>query len=522
VSFAVAGGVTQVSPRGRQFSVNLPLGPRGTEGGLSVKAIAAGSEHSLALASDGTVWAWGRNREGQLGDGTTINRSTPVQVGGLSGVVAVTAGNDHSLVLKRDGTVWAWGWNEHGQLGDGTVTRRLAPVQVSRLAGVMAVAAGQSHSLALKNDGTVWEWPTTDSLSPIQVSELSGVVAVAGGGLHRLALKRDGTVCAWGSNWSGQLGDGTTTNRSTPVQVSGLSGVVAIAGGYGHSMAVTSDGTVWEWGRIYRAQLGMAATSYSALTPVQVSGLSGVVSVTAAPFVCWYGLCRFYAASGQVFELPNLAVRADGSVCEWGWQYGPIPVAGISDVQMAAGSGFRNVAVKLDGTVWEWGASDAVPTPVSGLSDVVAVATFWHSLALKRDGTVWGWGSNYSGELGDGTTTERATPVQVAGLSDAVAIDTRYGDEWSVSPHNIALKQDGTVWEWPIWQFDSYISAKSLVPVQVAGLTDIVAVAEGGGHSLALKRDGTVWAWGSNDVGQSGVRTFAIRTAPVQVVAPAP
>jgi alpha-tubulin suppressor-like RCC1 family protein len=147
---------------------------------------------------------------------------------------------------------------------------------------------------------------------------------------------------------------------------------------------------------------------------------------------------------------------------------------------------------------------------VSGLSDVVAVAAFWHGLALKRDGTVWGWGSNYSGALGDGTTTERATPVQVAGLSDVVAIDTRYGDEWSVSPHSVALKQDGTVWEWP------------MVPVQVAGLTDIVAIAEGGWHSLALKRDGTVWAWGWNGYGQLGVRTFAIRTAPVQVVAPVP
>jgi alpha-tubulin suppressor-like RCC1 family protein len=129
---------------------------------------------------------------------------------------------------------------------------------------------------------------------------------------------------------------------------------------------------------------------------------------------------------------------------------------------------------------------------------------------LKRDGTVWAWGDNDSGQLGDGTTTGRTTPLRVGGLSQVVAIAARnFADA-----HDVAVKSDGTVWEWP--------AAGQSTPVQVAGLSGIVAVAEGAAHTLALRRDGTVWAWGSNQSGQLGVETIVTRTAPVQVVAPAP
>ncbi|MBI5299281.1 MAG: RCC1 repeat-containing protein, partial [Deltaproteobacteria bacterium] len=203
--------------------------------GLSgITAIAGGSSHSLALKSNGTVWAWGYNGSGQLGDGTTTERDTPVQVSGLSGVTAIASGNGHGLALKSDGTVWTWGYNTYGQLGDGTTTERHTPVQVlGSLSGVTAIAGGFSnnHSLALKSDGTVWAWgandfgqlgdgTTTERHTPVQVSDLSGVTAIAGGSVHSLALKSDGTVWAWGYNSNGQLGDGSTTERDTPVQVS--------------------------------------------------------------------------------------------------------------------------------------------------------------------------------------------------------------------------------------------------------------------------------------------------------------
>ena len=199
--------------------------------------IAGGYAHSLRLRSDGTVWAWGNNANGQLGDGSTTERHTPVPASGLAGVVAIAAGQLHSLALKSDGTVWAWGYNYYGQLGDGSTTDRWGPVPVSGLAGVVAIAAGDWHSLALKSDGTVWAWgynvagelgdgSTTQRTAPVPVSGLTGMVAIGGGLYHSLALKSDGTVWAWGWNYFGQLGDGTTTQRLTPVPVSGLAGVV--------------------------------------------------------------------------------------------------------------------------------------------------------------------------------------------------------------------------------------------------------------------------------------------------------
>jgi hypothetical protein len=194
--------------------------------------------------NDGTVWAWGDNTFGTVGDGTNGNfRKTPVQVLNLSGVSAITAGPFISLAVKNDGTVWAWGFNAFGELGDGTTVDRHLPVQVSNLTEIRAV--GPTH------------------------------------GEHNLALKSDGTVWAWGSNEAGQLGDGTTTARHTPVQVQNLSGIIAVSAGNVHSLALKSDCTVWGWGQNAGGELG-GGGSQDRLTPVQVPTLSGVPAVSAS------------------------------------------------------------------------------------------------------------------------------------------------------------------------------------------------------------------------------------------------
>jgi alpha-tubulin suppressor-like RCC1 family protein len=275
-------------------------------------SMSAGAVHNLKVRQDGTLWAWGGNAYGQLGDGTTTKRTTPVQVMGLDNVEAVAAGDNHSLALKKDGTVWAWGYNNHGQLGDGTTTTRTTPVQIAGLTNVAAIATKTDHSLAVKKDGTVWAWGKNNygklgdgtavtRYTPVQVVGLSGVVSVAAGYLTSLALKQDGTVWGWGFNESGMIGDGTTTTKLTPVQTTGLSGATVIVAGDLHALALKQDGTVWGWGENFSGQLGDGTTTQR-ITPVQVTGFSGVAFVRAG-------------------GMHSLALKQEGSTWAWGYNY---------------------------------------------------------------------------------------------------------------------------------------------------------------------------------------------------------
>ena len=335
-----------------------------------VVAVAAGGVHSLALRSDGSVVAWGDNAQGQLGNGTATGSVTPVQVQGvggtgtLTGVVAI-ASAEHSLALRSDGSVVAWGYNAQGQLGDGTSTNSPTPVEVEgvsgvgTLTGIVAIAAGGNHSLALRSDGTVVSWgyngfgqlgngTTTNSPTPVEVEgvsgvgSLTGVVAIAAGATHSLALRSDGTVVAWGYNTDGELGDGTTTNSPTPVEVQGvggsgtLSGVVAIAGGYDHSVALRLNGSVVAWGDNDEGQLGNGTTTNS-FTPVKVQGVGGSGTLTGVVAIA-------------VGSLHSVALRSDGTVVAWGFNgdgelgnatttgsFTPVPVLGVAGSGTLAG-----------------------------------------------------------------------------------------------------------------------------------------------------------------------------------------
>jgi hypothetical protein len=264
----------------------------------SAQTIAAGAGHSLALKSDGTVWAWGYNTDGELGNGSNTNSYVPVQVNSLTSITAIAAGAYHSLALKSDGTVWAWGDNYYGELGNGSNTNSNVPVKVNSLTSIIAIAGGGYHSLALKNDGTVWAWgynnhgqlgngTNTDSNVPVQVTSLTSIIAIAGGGWHSLALKSDSTVRAWGYNNYGELGNGTNTDSNVPVQVTSLTSIIAIAGGWYHSFALKNDGTVWAWGYNGSGQLGNGnntdsnvpiQTSIANVLPVELTSFSASVS----------------------------------------------------------------------------------------------------------------------------------------------------------------------------------------------------------------------------------------------------
>ncbi|MGH9224983.1 MAG: RHS repeat-associated core domain-containing protein [Acidimicrobiales bacterium] len=356
--------------------------------------LGAGWYHSLAAKSDGTAWAWGYNSNGQLGDGTTTSRSTPVQVSGLTGVVAVSASYLHSVALKADGTVWAWGYNGNGELGDGTTTDRSTPVRVVGLSDVTAIATGAAHSMALRADGTVWAWggnfngqlghnSSTSSSTPVRVNGLSGATAIAAGYTHSVALRSDGTVWSWGYNGFGQLGNNSLAESWVPVQAAGLTSVGAIAAGYHHSLAVRADGTVRAWGLNDHGQLGNN-TTINAAAPLAVTALSGVSSVSAGGY-------------------HSMALTTDGSVKSWGWNaYGQLG----------------------DGTTNERHTPGAASAP-AGVKGLVSGPV--HAIALKADDGASAWGYNGLGELGDGTTNSSTVPVTVAGYSRGSAPLARYG-----------------------------------------------------------------------------------------------
>ena len=309
---------------------------------LGVAGISAGVTHSLAVKTDGTVWAWGNVGAAQygscpMGDGACTTRSYPVQTKDASGVPftgakQVAAGYYFSVAVKTDGSVWSWGENDYGNLGDGTSTFRLNPVQVTDptsggfFTGALQVAAGQFHVVALKSNGTVFAWGRASSgqigdgsvaasvsvPKQVEVSPgvpLTGVIAVAVGESHSLALKSDGTVYAWGANGNGALGDGTTTERTRATVMrdtagTPIGGVAAVSAGTEFSVLLKSDGTVLATGRNDIGQLGDNSTATFQINPVFVKDAAGAVFGGVA------GISTFFKHT--------VVSRADGTVWAWG------------------------------------------------------------------------------------------------------------------------------------------------------------------------------------------------------------
>jgi alpha-tubulin suppressor-like RCC1 family protein len=316
------GDGTTVGPEKCEGTEACSASPVAVSALNGVTAVAAGGGHSLALLENGTVWAWGANGSGQLGNGTTTGSDVPVAVSELKGVTAIAAGGTHSLALLSNGTVVAWGNNSFGQLGNGTTKESNVPVAVSGLEKVKAISAGNSFSEAMLENGTVMAWGDNQegqlgngtkesSHVPVAVSKLTGVTAISAGGNHSLALLgASGKVMAWGENSFGELGNGKTEASAVPVAVVGLSERVnTIAAGGEHSLALLSNTTVVAWGENNDGQLGNGSHTGPescgkslipcSTTPVAVSKLSGVTAV---------------AGGGE----HTLALLKSGSVMAWG------------------------------------------------------------------------------------------------------------------------------------------------------------------------------------------------------------
>ncbi len=507
-----------------------------TVSGLSTAvAIAAGRDHTCALLHDGAVRCWGSNSSGQLGDGTTTNRLTPVTVSGLSGVTALTAGGFHTCAQRADATARCWGLNNLGQLGDGTTTDRLTPVTVSSQSSTVAISAGGNHTCAVRAEGSVRCWGrnffgqvgdgTFDNRpgGAFVQPEPDDVVTVTSGADHTCMLRAGGTARCWGFNVSGQLGDGTATNHSrAETTVVGLTGAVALAAGGSHTCAMLTDGALRCWGSNSSGQLG-DGTGASSLTPNVVAGGAGGISAR-----------NVIAASFH-----TCAARASGAVACWGRDMGgdgstdalsPVAVPGLAGADIVTAGIQHSCARTGAGQVHCWGRNEfgqlgdgtttdrltpsAVTNGAGPLGDVAGVvAGTRHTCAMTASGEVRCWGDNDSGQLGDGTTTDRLIPVSVSSSFNEVA----------VAPggfHSCALRVDGTVRCWGLnadGQVGDGTTADRLTPRDVTGLTDIIAIATGQRHSCALRVDGVVRCWGLSESGQVGDGTRTNRTAPVPV-----
>ena len=345
--------------------------------------VVTGTDFSCALKSDSTVWCWGLNSSGQLGDGTTTNRNRPVQVSGLTGVTDIDYGNDFSCALKSDSTVWCWGNGGFGQLGNGTTSNSSTPVQVTGLTDVTQMSTGYGHACARKSDGTVrcWGWNvlfnlgngnTTSSSTPVTPTGLSSVVSVRAASYGACVVLSDATVRCWGAGNNGQLGNGGTTySTSTKTQPTGLSGLASLGDFHAnHFCGVMSDTTLQCWGLNDHGQIGNGNTT-NQLIPVAIAGFSGVASVSGNNHTA-------------------CAVKSDGTPWCWGW-------GGLG--QLGTGST----------------ADSYVPVAVSGVTGVSQIsAGYVHTCAVLTDSTIKCWGRNTYGALGNGNNTNSNVAVVVA------------------------------------------------------------------------------------------------------------
>lgn len=506
-----------------------PRPPRGRS------TLSSGLDHSCAVREDGTVWCWGNNESGQLGDGSTLVRPHAVRVVGLDDAVAVAAGSGHTCALRRDGTAVCWGRNRYWQIGDGTEEDRTTPALVRGLSGATAIVAGGAHTCAIASNGRVACWGNNQqgqlglgdrrSRTGAELVEgLDGVVSLALGQRVTYAHHSDGSIYYWGEirriyrrgemprsivsespQRSSSLGavrsvgvdfvirdDGTlhewNDDGSELEQVEGLDLVVHDARGVIHSCCLRDDGRVLCRGQSAHGEIGNGEITEAGFDPVLVLGLQGVEILTAG---------------GN----HSCALLSNGTVSCWGrndhgtlgdgvFEVVPTPslVEGLDGVMAMSSYAQSTVALLDDGSMMRWGGGDGVPEPIEGVNDAASAGQGGrHACAIRRGGSVVCWGANRYGQLGDGTTVRREAPVDVTGVDSAMALALG-------NYHSCALLEDRTVHCWGSNRRGTLGTGgdgNQITPAPVGGIADVREIAAGDDRTCALVDGGRVVCWGS-------------------------
>ena len=510
----------------------------------NVLSISIGTLHALALRADGSVWAWGANDAGQLGDGTTVDRGMPQPVLGLVNIVSISAGADQSLALDRNGEVWFWGPNGCGQAGDGTIPAagdpaflKLTPVKVKGLNQVVGVAAGLGTNVVIRADRSAWiiGWDSTKCQSlPVPMPGFDNAVAVSAGKYHFLAVKSDGTVWSWGSNSFGQLGIPTISASPSPIKVPGLAQIVAVAAGATHSVAMRQDGVVFAWGSNASGELGdNGLDGRYAPQAMLAPGGSGQLNLAQAPPASANQLPSSGIALSAMTGVAPLAVQAtatnasdpDGTVSTFRWTTSDgQTVTGVSANFSFVRAGAYDVTLFVTDNQGATAASrvlvTVLPAPSSAdlLVEPMVALGGRHALAMSNSGRMFAVGDgSLLGLLEPEKFSDvgRVNPVPIAnGITGAVMVA-------SGGVVSYVLLSDGSVMSWGNNGHGELGAASQSEfvtrPTAVTGLPAVQAISAGSNHALALTRQGSIFAWGSNSSGQLGSGDNFDKNAPALV-----
>jgi alpha-tubulin suppressor-like RCC1 family protein len=532
--------------------------------------IGLGWQHACAVLDNGRLVCWGYGSSGQIGDNATSDRSTPVYVHGLDGsatctsadqsgcmskVIVVAGGENTTVAIHEGGRVSSWGSNSNGESGNGNSSNY--PKRVTGVGGTgtlddaTRIAMGGDHGCAVRSSGQAVCWGaggngrlgnngTANSAYPVAVSGSADYTEISAGYQSTCAMRAGGAINCWGSNSQGQVGEGTLIDRTSPTPNDHGSGFIAVDGGDRMACGVTSpDGSVYCWGSGSNGGLGNGATD-DTWSPVKVSGIANAIDVAAGRFEACAVLssgkvnCWGYGCEGQ---MGNGAMNCSNNT--------PVEVSSLTSATQIAG-GYRHFcALTSDETVFCWGwnssgqlgdnssSNRSTPVQVKGvggagnLTGVVAVgAGGWHSCAVRSDGTVVCWGVNDHGECGDNTTfTPRSTPVTVLGTDGKSSLNGIKSGKGAIDggwDHSCAVAADGKAYCWGR-NANGQLGNNSTTPVshaiQVSTITDFTQISTGlAFHSCGLRSDGSVYCWGYNGTYAIGDNTNADRHVPTAVV----